>query len=400
MTHEIVIEAAKLGVGPANRAASVHYPIGESLTLETLAVDPYPSYQRLREEEPVSWVPALGMWMVTRYADVQAILMDDANFSVRSDHSLVLAVFGEQMLSQDGDDHDQAKSIFQPLFRPTMVRDHCEAVIRDCVDTLIVGLPESCDLCEDFGARLPILVMLGLFGMPLSLEPELRRMFSTFEAALSNHDGDAELRKQAIAETENLRALFGQHASHNLDRAGLDDEAFARNLTLVFFGGISTVEALLLNAMRVLLDQPIMMHRARFEAGFVPKFLHETMRWSGPVQSAGRHALLDCTVGDVEIRAGETLQCMLAAANRDLSVFADPNEFDPDRANLRRHLGFAAGGHFCLGSHMAMAEVEIAISRLLVRFSAIQPANALLPSMVGHEFRQPRSLHVTLTGAS
>ncbi|MFN5820213.1 MAG: hypothetical protein ACK44Y_07245, partial [Novosphingobium sp.] len=147
-------------------------------------------FRKLQEEEPVSWVPALNMWMVTRYADVKAILLDHARFSVRSKHSLVLRVLGEQMLSQDGKPHDLAKQAFQHRFRPNAVRSEAEALIMRETQYLLDTLEGPVDLRRSFAARLPIRVMLALFGMPAALESDFRQLYSAIEAALSNHRGD------------------------------------------------------------------------------------------------------------------------------------------------------------------------------------------------------------------
>ncbi|MFN5085714.1 MAG: cytochrome P450 [Novosphingobium sp.] len=354
-------------------------------------------FRKLQEEEPVSWVPALNMWMVTRYADVKAILLDHARFSVRSKHSLVLRVLGEQMLSQDGKPHDLAKQAFQHRFRPNAVRSEAEALIMRETQYLLDTLEGPVDLRRSFAARLPIRVMLALFGMPAALESDFRQLYSAIEAALSNHRGDPAREQRGLSAVAALQELFAEHAGFDESETSLGDDACSRNLTLIFFGGISTVEALLLNAVWALLDTPQHMKRARNEPGLLPQLLHETMRWSGPVQSASRHCLTDVEIAGVVIAEGDTVACMLGAANRDKDAFADPDHFDPDRANLRSHLGFAAGAHFCLGSHLAMLQVQIAIGQLLAHFPRIESEEAVLPALSGHEFRQPAIMPVILS---
>lgn len=370
-------------------------PIGASLSVDALERDPYPHYRRLRAEEPVSWVPAMNMWLVTRYEDVKAVLTGDRRFSVRPEHSLVLQIFGDQMLSQDGPDHDAARSLFQPRFRPAAVRRGADDMIHARAAALLDALGTEPDLRRDFAARLPVQVMLELFGMPLSLETDFRRIYSALEAALSNQRGDAAIRAHGLAAAADLQGLFRTHAVLDAAGSALDDGALLRNMTVVFFGGISTVEALLLNALWVLLDDPALMTGVRADPGRLPRLLHEAMRWSGPVQTASRLALSDVRIGGVDIAAGQAISCVLASANRDAAIFANPDRFDPDRPSLMKHLGFAAGAHFCLGSHLALREVEIAIGSLLARFPHIQP-RGVLPEMVGHEFRQPRTLPVRL----
>ena len=89
---------------------------------------------------------------------------------------------------------------------------------------------------------------------------------------------------------------------------------------------------------------------------------------------------------------GDTVNCMLGAANRDPSVFSDPNHYDPTRPDVSRQLGFATGVHFCLGSHLARLEAQIAIGRLFARLTEFHVADALHTEVRGYEFRQPNRL--------
>ena len=197
------------------------------------------------------------------------------------------------------------------------------------------------------------------------------------------------------ASAATIRLLFRDHACLSGDLS-LSGEELERNLSLVFFGGISTVEALILNALANLLPRPDLRVRLHSEPQLLPRILEETMRWSGPVQSATRHATRNIQLGDAIIEEGETVNCMLASANRDESVFDRADMFDPDRTGVSRYLGFAAGPHHCLGAHLARLEAATLISTLLRQF----PDVALLePSTIdirGHEFRQPTRLRCSL----
>jgi len=97
----------------------------------------------------------------------------------------------------------------------------------------------------------------------------------------------------------------------------------------------------------------------------------------------------------VQFSSHETVNCMLGAANRDPSVFADPDRFDLDRPNSRRHLGFATGAHACLGSHLAKAEVRIGLEILLSRLRNLRLERSLTEPPSGYEFRQSRKLTVS-----
>lgn len=373
-----------------NSRLTAQFPIGASLTLEGLIRDPYPAYRQLRRHEPVSWIPALNQWFVTRYDDVQAVLSDDERFSNASPNSVVAATFGDQMLSLDGPEHRRQRGAFQALFMPAAARD-ASSIVAACAGRLVKALGESelTDLRPAFAARLPILVMLELVGLPATLESEVRRYYDQFEAVLSDPhwrgDPAAEVTKQTAA----MQARFSVVAD-SLEIGDLTKDEIERNMLLIFFGGISTVEALLLDSLHALLSDPCLIARTRADRSW-DALVDETMRWAGPVQSATRHAATEVTVAGVRIPAGDTVNCMLASANRDGSVFADPDRFDPTRPDLRRHVGFATGGHHCLGRYLAKAEVRIALETLFDAFPGLAFAGNP-PAVEGHEFRQPRSL--------
>ena len=116
------------------------------------------------------------------------------------------------------------------------------------------------------------------------------------------------------------------------------------------------------------------------------------MRWLSPVQSATRHVITPFEWQGIEFASHDTVNCMLGAANRDPSVFTNPDRFDLDRANSRRHLGFATGTHACLGSHLAKAEAHIALQALLGRLGNLRLERSLTEPPSGYEFRQPRRL--------
>jgi cytochrome P450 len=127
----------------------------------------------------------------------------------------------------------------------------------------------------------------------------------------------------------------------------------------------------------------------------LPQAIEETMRWLSPVQSATRHVAAAFEWQGIDFAAHETVNCMLGAANRDPSIFLDPDRFDLDRENCRRHLGFATGTHACLGSHLAKTEVQIGLAILLTRLQNVHLVKSQSEPPSGYEFRQPRKLTVS-----
>jgi cytochrome P450 len=390
------------------------FPAGRAVTLEELDRDPYAVFARLARDEPISWIPALDMWYVIGYENVRAALADPRLTTV-SDRSTIFDTFGEHMLTSEGIAHDRYRGAAQQFFTPANIRSRLEPVIVACAESLLDGFEHlgRVDLRTAFAARLPVQVMLSVCGLPAQAEPSLRAWYDDFEAALANFSGDQQVRdaaRQSVTEFHSLLATeirrAGQiesgslvaHLANAQPPYLLGEEAIQRNLSIIFFGGISTVEALLLNCLWALLGTPGAVERVRRDAAQIPQAIEETMRWMSPVQSATRHATETFTWQGVEIQRHDTVNCMLGAANRDPAVFADPDRFDLDRLNSRRHLGFASGAHSCLGSQLAKAEARIGLRALLSRLPGLEIDHESSEPPSGYEFRQPRRLTVTWRG--
>lgn len=172
----------------------------------------------------------------------------------------------------------------------------------------------------------------------------------------------------------------------------LDDEAIERNALVVFFAGISTVEALILNVIHALSAHPGTLARVHGNPEMLPAAIDETLRWTGPVQSATRHVAQDAAIAGVRLPAGTTVNCMIAAANRDPEVFEHPDDFDSDRIGLRRHLAFATGPHHGLGSNLARLEAHIALEELFRRRPGCRQDDQEASPLYGSEFRKPERL--------
>jgi len=395
-----------------NQALKKAYPIGFSQSPEMLSKDPYSLFERLQQEEPITWIGALKMYYVVRYNDVEAILKDDKNFVIGTPGSVIFDTFGEHMLTVEGERHDFYKQTFRGSFMPKHIRDNIEGEILQLVNRLIddieAGGQGRAELRSQFASRLPVQVMLYLFGLPPEDEEKLRLWYSSFEQALENFTWDEAVREKAHKHV----AEFHAHLQLAIDRVriqpdqsllnslvntpedhSLSDEEIKRNASIIFFGGISTVEALILNAFYALSIHPNTFERVRKDPALIPQMLEEVVRWMSPVQSATRHVVRDYEFKGVKFKKGDTVNCMLSAANRDPEVFLEPEVFDIDRKNNRHHLGFATGPHNCLGSHLARAEARIAIDCLLKRLSGccMDPENPSEPE--GYEFRQPKELN-------
>lgn len=384
-------------------------PFIDEIDLDSLSVDPYPTYAELREQAPVAWIPALNMYWVTRYEDVRSVLLDTGHFATGTAASLIFDIFGEHMLTSEGRTHKRYRSAklngtFMPAPLRNAYQDKIERRIRQLLGA-ILGDGQT-ELRSTLASRLPVLTMIDIFGFTDDWEPRFRSWYDAFEAALSNHGNDPEIRNRAKACVQEFHIRFQSEieASRANPRSGLlhdflngptevrlTDEEIRRNALIILFGGISTVEAVILNSLWALLTHPPALSLVRENRSLLDAAFHEAVRWMAPVQSATRHTVREVSVAGVSIPAGATVNCMLGSANRDAAVFKCPDAFDLLRQNAREHLGFATGPHHCLGRHLAQLQMRLALDFILTNTKNLQLASAG-DEPRGHEFRQPARL--------
>jgi cytochrome P450 len=387
------------------------FPLGRSVAVSDLERDPYSVYARLRAEEPITWIDALGMWYVLQYDDVRSIVMDVENFTTGGEHSLIFDTFGAHMLTTEGALHDKYRRSVQRAFNPGFIKKHFEAPVDRLAGDLVRALRSQgeCELRTAFASRLPVQAILAVFGMPVEDEPLMRGWYNSFEKALANFTWNEQVRAAARKSVAEFHDYLGDAIRNARSRADgsllaelvnapdserLEDDEIKANLSIIFFGGISTVEALILNSLWALFAHPEVLERARSEPEILPKVIEEAIRWLSPVQSATRHVMRDTTFKGIRFAEGDAVNCMLGAANRDPAVFADPDRFDIERANAARHLGFATGLHACLGFQLAKMEGRLAVRQLLTQLSELQLVKDEISTPQGYEFHQPKSMRV------
>ena len=387
------------------------FPLGSSVVLSDLERDPYSVYARLQAEEPITWIDALGMWYVLRYEDVKSIVMDVENFTTGGEHSLIFDTFGAHMLTTEGDLHNKYRGSVQRAFNPGFIKTHFEAPVDRLASDLVRDLLSQgeTELRSTFASRLPVQAILAAFGMPVEDEPLMRRWYNSFEKALANFTWDEQVRAEARKSVAEFHDYLGDAIRNARSCADgsllvelvnapeserLADAEIKANLSIIFFGGISTVEALILNCMWALFAHPEVLDRARSEPQILPKVIEETIRWRSPVQSATRHVVRDTTYKNIRFAKGDAVNCMLGAANRDPAMFADPDRFDVERPNAARHLGFATGPHSCLGFQLAKMEGRLALHHLLAKLPELHLEQEKVCAPHGYEFHQPRSMHI------
>jgi cytochrome P450 len=366
-----------------------------------------PALDQLREVEPVSWVPALGGWLVTSHPLGRNVLARTDDFTVWAEPNLVRASLGVMMLTSDPPDHDRQRQPFDEPFRMRSVRERFEGRISARAERLLdeIGPRGSCELVVDFAAPFAIGVAGDILGLSLDDVPKIQGFYEAFAGAMT-YDGDPEPQRRADAAREAFtEILLGElarvreqpdgsitSAVANDTATELTDEAIAAQLRVILFGAIETVESMVVNAVLLLLEHPEQLEAVRTDPALVSNAVEEAMRLIPPVAFIERWTAAPTTLGGVELGPGEFVGVSTLAANRDPEVFEDPLRFDIHRENARHHLAFSFGVHHCLGFNMARLQGPIAVQAILDRLSGLSLVET--PEPHGFAFRRPPELRL------
>jgi cytochrome P450 len=384
--------------------------VGESVTLADLERDPYPIYARLREDEPVSWVPAVQLWLVTRYDDVRYVDQTPEVFTAATDPSTLNRTMGVNILGSEGEDQQRIRRVLEPPFRPRDVEERTTGMIPALAHELIDGFEDrgTCDLFTEFADPMSVRSLRFLLGLDEVAWEDLLAWNQGLMLGLANFEGDAEKQAPADAASAELgeaiervldrvtREPDGSVLSWMADRAG--DDAMSReeivaNTKLMLSGGLQEPRDLIALATYALGTHPEQLEEVRADAKLVKPAVEETLRWAGPVGTSTRQTTRGVELGGVELAEGALIGAVLSSANRDPARYRDPDRFDLHRKE-GAHLAFAAGTHFCLGAwfgrHLARVSLEILLERLpKLRLDPERPA-----TLSGWEFRAPDSTWV------
>ena len=365
--------------------------------------DPYPGYATVRETTHLH-ESALGVKVVTRYDDVNAILRD--NRFGRGDNTIDPALFGltqeewdtrfpnnggpsESMLGMDPPDHTRLRSLVAKAFTPKTI-EQLRPHIQRLTDGFLEPLEGDVDLMPQLALKLPITVIGQMLGVPEddydALMPHIKviiRQLATFEANLDEFTAQHEA-GNAIGEY--FSALAAEKRAHPDDRMFTDlvhaeedgDKLTERELIstviLLFVAGYETTTNLIGNGTRAFLLHPEQMQKLRDDRSLMKGAIEEVLRYDSPVQLTGRRALADgLDVQGTPIPKGEESIVILGAANRDPRTYENPDAFDITRKGPAP-LSFSAGIHYCLGAALARAEGDIVFDSLLNRYKSIEPA--------------------------
>jgi cytochrome P450 len=371
--------------------------------------DPHQFFHLLREHEPVHKT-LMGVYMLTRYADASATVRDPALSNNERKSDLYQAFkeaspdatpgpfddeFGEAViLFLDPPDHTRLRDLVSKAFTPKVVgqlRPRIAHIVNERLDAVEARDDGRMDVVIDLAYPLPVVIICELLGVPPDdhatfqgwssdlahsidpdplVTPEQQTRINDAADAFLDYFRDLIERRRREPGDDLLTGLIA--AEEGGDRLS-ENELLATGLFLLIAGHETTVN-LIGNGTLALLRNRDQFDRLRANPALDHNAIEELLRYDSPVTFTQRITLEEYQLGDVTIPARQQVIPILAAANHDPAVFAEPDRLDLGRENANRHLAFGGGHHFCLGAALARLEGEVAIPALVRRFPNLELA--------------------------
>ncbi len=369
--------------------------------------DPYPFYAALREHDPVHVSP-FGFTVLTRYDDVARTLRGaefardieahivepaDAAREARRERQRRRREEGraaKTILNLDPPDHTRLRRLVSLAFTPSAI-ERLRPRVQQLVDEALDRAADrgSMELIDDLAFPVPFQVISDLLDLPTDRSDEIRDWSQALTASLEPTSDEATFETadaagQAMGEylaevVAHRRAHLGDDMLSQLivaEEAGdrLSEAELLSFVTLLYVAGHETTVNLIGNGALALLRHPDQLRRWRDDPSLDANAVDELLRFDGPVQQTVRVPTVDVQYGDTTVAAGTLVMTVLGSASHDPAVFDEPETLVLDRPNANRHLGFAAGVHYCLGASLARLEAQVALTTLIRRFPRLELA--------------------------
>ncbi|WP_426574045.1 cytochrome P450 [Aquihabitans sp. McL0605] len=350
--------------------------------------DPYPIYERLREEAPIYYNAEHDFWMLTRHADVEKALVNWKTFtSTRSDIlDIIRAGYdlpGGVILFEDPPVHTKHRGLMSRVFTPRRMaelEDEVRAYCIACLDPLVGA--SSFDIIEELARMLPMKVISMLLGIP---EQDQEAVRDKTDKNLRTEPGKPmNIKQEEVASGAMFEDYIDWRAEHPSDdlmtvllNAEFEDETgTSRQLTraevsiytaVLAGAGNETTGRLIGWLTKLMAEHPDQRRAVHQDRSLLPKVIDETLRFEPTGHATARYVTEDIEYYGTTVPAGSPILISLAAANRDPRHFTNPDVFDIHRADTQ-HLTFGYGLHYCLGANLARLEGRVALDEMLNRF--------------------------------
>jgi cytochrome P450 len=418
---QLISDTVEVG-GPKGPARAKRYPIISPVDLVDPAAftngPPNAAFAKLRAEAPVAWneepEDRPGFWSITRYEDVMRVNGDYETFSSqrggilmshqRSEMQLARASL-DAMINMDAPAHLQLRREHMPYFTPAYLRglnDRVEGEVTRLLDAMApLG---KCDLVTSLSSHLPLFTLCEILGVPMEDRPKFLtwmhylELANSFAAERAGGPGGGGLEAAAAEVPPEMQAFldafqaaiaemfeYGRHMLHKrrndpqadlmtaIARAQIDgeflaDEYLDGSWLLIVFAGNDTTRNTISGTMKLLSEFPDQKQKLIARPQLMPNAVNEFIRLVSPVIYMRRTATKDVEVAGQQIAEGEKVVMYYGSANRDETVFANPDVLDVERPNADKHIAFGYGPHTCIGKRVAQLQLEAVYRQVLTRF--------------------------------
>jgi cytochrome P450 family 142 subfamily A polypeptide 1 len=367
--------------------ASAGAPHIDLMDGEFYAGNPFPAFAWMRQNAPVYYDEPNDIWGVTRYEDVRAVGQDPQNFSSTGGSRPNTPL--PYMIDMDAPEHRRRRRLVSAGFTPQAVRER-EPRIRQVCDEIIDRVCEkgACDLVADIAAPLPLVLIADMLGFDPKDWERLLEWSDTMLMSQGSKDPDAMTKATtAFIEWDGfIRALIDERrrsmsaddllgvlVQGEVEGERLDDASLVYESLLLLIGGDETSRHVISGGMEALLCDTDQLDALRRDRELLPGTVEEMLRWVTPIKNFNRRAVSDVELRGETIRAGQNVLLLYPSANRDETVFDDPDTFDI-RRQPNDHVAFGFGAHLCLGHRLARAEIVGMVDRILERLPDIHLA--------------------------
>lgn len=367
----------------------------------TLA-NPYPIFERMREEDPCYWSPRLRSWVLTRYDDIKAICLDRGNLSSDRLRPFFATLPGPEaerigqiirylslwMVFKDPPEHTRLRRLTSKVFHPRSMQA-MRPQIEEIADHLLeqIGDKPEFDFIAEFAGPLPCLVIMALLGVDRSDLSEVKRMsddmalfigssrtspekYDTAEKAtqeMAEFFRDLIAKRRATPEKDLISELIELHDGE--DR--LSEDELVATCILLLFAGHETTTNHIANGLLSLARFPDQMVKLRRQPELIGVAVEELLRYDGPSGAQVRLVSQPFELHGKSLQAGDRVFLMLNSANRDRRAFDKADQLILDRTGLT-HLTFGFGTHMCMGFPLARTEGQVAFPKVLDAFADIE----------------------------
>lgn len=364
--------------------------------------DPWPTYARLRIEQPVH-LAADGSWYLFRHDAVRQVL-SAPQVSAEHPFRTTRRAFGPSIVDREGEPHERLRSLATGPLRPKRVDEYETAVIEPVVHELLDDLAGRgvVDFSADFATKVPMLVFCRVMGIPRQDAPWL---YAALRPLIGHVDQSGVSLAEVTAQRAELRMYFQRLLAEGgyqdglvrlfAEAAGTMTEAdVLNNLMMLLAAGTETTGLAIGNMIVCLLRHPAAFDALHADRSGIAAVVRESLRLEPPLHFVTRFPTTELTVDGVTIPAHASIQLCLGSANRDERRYERPDDWVPARQDPAP-LTFGVGRHRCLGFGLANRELEVVLRVLLDRGYVLRAAGAI-PPVRGRSFRGVQHLPVHL----